>query len=54
VSGPILCAGRGSSTVFPQRPGVILGDVMEFYNQRFDIGFTDQQKADLVALLISL
>jgi hypothetical protein len=27
---------------------------VEFYNQRFDIGFTDQQKADLVAFLSSL
>jgi len=31
-----------------------LADVVEFYNQRFDIGFTDQQKADLAAFLSSL
>jgi hypothetical protein len=27
---------------------------VEFYNQRFDIGFTDQQKADPVAFLSAL
>jgi len=26
-------------------------DVVEFYNQRFNLSFTDQQKADLVAFL---
>jgi hypothetical protein len=31
-----------------------LADVVEFYNQRFEIGFTDQQKADLVPFLSSL
>jgi hypothetical protein len=27
---------------------------VEFYKQRFDIGFTDQEKADLVAFLSAL
>ena len=26
-------------------------DVVEFYNQRFNLGFTDQQKSDLVEFL---
>jgi hypothetical protein len=34
-------------------PAALL-DVVEFYNQRFNLGFTDQQKADLVAFLGSL
>jgi hypothetical protein len=31
-----------------------LRDVVEFYDRRFDIGLTEQQKADLVVLLNSL
>jgi cytochrome c peroxidase len=31
-----------------------LRDVVEFYNLRFDIGFTDQERADLAAFLGSL
>jgi len=29
-------------------------DVVEFYNQRFNLGFTDQQKSDLVPVLKTL
>jgi hypothetical protein len=29
-----------------------LSDLVEFYNQRFSIGLTDQQKSDLVAFSI--
>jgi hypothetical protein len=31
-----------------------LADLVEFYDQRFDIGFTDKQKADLIAFLSAL
>jgi len=31
-----------------------LDDVVNFYNQRFGIGFTDQQRRDLVAFLKTL
>ena len=31
-----------------------LSDVVEFYNQRFNLGFTDQQKSDLVEFLRTL
>jgi len=31
-----------------------LAEFVEFYNQRFGIRFTEQQKADLVAFLSSL
>jgi hypothetical protein len=41
-------------TVFHNGAPATSADVVEFYNQRFDIGFTDQQKADLVAFLSSL
>jgi cytochrome c peroxidase len=31
-----------------------IGDVLNFYNQRFNIGFTQQERADLTAFLNSL
>lgn len=31
-----------------------LQDVVEFYDQRFNIGFTDEEKEDLVAFLLAL
>jgi hypothetical protein len=31
-----------------------LNDVVNFYDQRFLVGFTDQEKADLVAFLKTL
>jgi hypothetical protein len=31
-----------------------LGDVIAFYDKRFNIGSTDQEKADLIAFLNSL
>jgi cytochrome c peroxidase len=31
-----------------------LEDVVEFYDQRFGIGLTDQQKSDLIAFLNAL
>jgi hypothetical protein len=35
-------------------PAATLVDVVEFYDQRFAIGFTEPQKADLVAFLGAL
>jgi hypothetical protein len=31
-----------------------LGTVVDFYDARFHIGFTDREKADLVAFLLAL
>jgi cytochrome c peroxidase len=31
-----------------------LADVLTFYDKRFNIGFTDQEKADLIAFLNAL
>jgi hypothetical protein len=54
VKGPILRGLAARAPYFHNGSAATLSDVVEFYNQRFDIGFTDQQKADLVALLSSL
>jgi hypothetical protein len=52
VKGPIL-RGLGAP-YFHNGSAATLADVVELYNQRFDIGLTDQQKADLVAFLSAL
>jgi cytochrome c peroxidase len=54
LKGPILRGLAARAPYFHNGAAATLADVVEFYNQRFDIGFTDQQKADLVAFLISL
>ena len=52
--GPVLRALATRAPYFHNGSAATLADVVEFYDQRFDIGFTDQQKADLVAFLSSL
>jgi cytochrome c peroxidase len=54
VKGPILRGLAARAPYFHNGSAATLQDVVEFYDQRFDIGFTDQQKADLVAFLSSL
>ena len=54
VKGPILRGLAARAPYFHNGSAATLADVVEFYNQRFDIGFTDQQKADLAAFLSSL
>ncbi len=54
VKGPILRGLAARAPYFHNGSAATLQDVVTFYNQRFDIGFTDQQKADLVAFLSSL
>ncbi len=54
VKGPILRGLAARAPYFHNGSAATLLDVVEFYNQRFDIGFTDQQEADLVAFLSSL
>jgi hypothetical protein len=54
LKGPILRGLAARAPYFHNGSAATLADVVEFYNQRFDIGFTDQQKADLVAFLSAL
>jgi cytochrome c peroxidase len=54
VKGPILRGLAARAPYFHNGSAATLRDVVEFYDQRFDIGFTEQQKADLVAFLSSL
>jgi cytochrome c peroxidase len=54
VKGPILRGLAGRAPYFHNGSATTLADVVEFYNQRFDIGLTAQQKSDLVAFLSAL
>ncbi len=54
VKGPILRGLAARAPYFHNGSAATLTDVVEFYDQRFGIGFTDQQKLDLVAFLSSL
>jgi hypothetical protein len=54
LKGPILRGLAARAPYFHNGSAATLADVVEFYNQRFDIGFTDQQKADLAAFLSAL
>ena len=52
--GPVLRGLAARPPYFHNGSAATLSDVVEFYNQRFGIGLTAQQKADLVAFLNSL
>src|SRR6516162_9207318 len=54
VKGPILRGLAARAPYFHNGSAATLADVVEFYNKRFDIGFTDQERADLVAFLSAL
>jgi cytochrome c peroxidase len=54
VKGPVLRGLAARAPYFHNGSAATLSDVVEFYNQRFGIGLTVQQKADLVAFLNSL
>lgn len=54
VKGPVLRGLAGRAPYFHNGSADTLTDVVEFYNQRFNIGFTEQEKEDLVAFLNSL
>jgi hypothetical protein len=54
VKGPILRGLAARAPYFHNGSAATLQDVVEFYDQRFSIGFTDEQKADLAAFLSSL
>ena len=54
VKGPILRGLAGRAPYFHNGSAASLADVVEFYDQRFSLNLTEQQKADLVAFLQSL
>jgi cytochrome c peroxidase len=54
VKGPILRGLAGRAPYFHNGSAATLVDAVNFYNDRFNIGFTDQQKQDLVAFLETL
>jgi cytochrome c peroxidase len=54
MKGPVLRGLAARAPYFHNGSAATLADVVEFYNQRFDIGLTEQQKADLVAFLTAL
>jgi len=52
--GPVLHALAARAPYFHNGSASDLGVVIDFYNQRFGIGFTYEEKADLVAFLRTL
>lgn len=54
VKGPILRGLAGRAPYFHNGAATTLNDVVEFYNQRFNINMTEQQKSDLAAFLQTL
>jgi cytochrome c peroxidase len=54
VKGPILRGLAARAPYFHNGSAATLNDVVEFYDERFNIGLTPQQKLDLVAFLSAL
>ena len=54
VKGPVLRGLAARAPYFHNGSAATLMDVVNFYNLRFNIGFTDQQKQDLVNFLNAL
>jgi cytochrome c peroxidase len=54
VKGPILRGLAARPPYFHNGSAATLKDVVEFYDTRFSIGFTEQEKSDLVAFLRAL
>jgi hypothetical protein len=54
VKGPILHALAARAPYFHNGSAATLDDVVNFYDLRFGIGFTDEEKADLIAFLGTL
>ncbi len=52
--GPILRALAARAPYFHDGSAASLEDAVDFYDTRFHVGFTDQEKADLVAFLKAL
>jgi cytochrome c peroxidase len=54
VKGPILRGLAARAPFFHNGSAATLGEVVEFYNLRFQMGLTDQEQADLEAFLRTL
>jgi cytochrome c peroxidase len=54
VKGPILRGLAARAPYFHNGSAATLRDVIEFYNERFEIGFTEEQKQQLEAFLKAL
>ena len=54
VKGPVLRGLASRAPYFHNGSAGSLADVLSFYDTRFNIGFTAQEKADLIAFLNSL
>jgi hypothetical protein len=54
VKGPILRGLASRAPYFHNGSAASLDDVIEFYDKRFHIGFTPQEKKDLIAFLNAL
>ena len=54
VKGPILRGLASRAPYFHNGSAESLADVLTFYDKRFNIGFTAQEKADLIAFLNAL
>ena len=54
VKGPILRGLAARAPYFHNGSAASLNDVVNFYDQRFNIHLTDQEKADLVNFLRTL
>ncbi|MGC2195823.1 MAG: hypothetical protein WA628_14195 [Terriglobales bacterium] len=54
VEGPVLRGLASRAPYFHNGSAATLADVVLFYDMRFNIGFTPQEKADLIAFLNSL
>jgi len=52
--GPILRGLAARAPYFHNGSAATLEDVLDFYDTRFNIGFTDQEKANLIAFLSAL
>ena len=54
VKGPVLRGLASRAPYFHNGSADTLGDVLDFYDKRFHIAFTAQERADLIAFLSSL
>jgi cytochrome c peroxidase len=54
VKGPVLRGLAARAPYFHNGAAASLSDAVEFYDQRFNLSSTSQQKADLVAFLGTL
>jgi cytochrome c peroxidase len=54
VKGPVLRGLAARAPYFHNGSAASVSEVVTFNDKRFDVGFTDQEKADLIAFLNSL